>query len=266
MHEIFSVLQLLGEDRIKMFGFTVKTMQNGFGSPQSPSTVARVESSSPKTDVGEIDKRAPFESVKAAVNLFGKVISPKARPITKKTKAEEQKLLERETQHHMVIKELEFYREQLRSAENDKAQAKQDLHKANLALHDLTGKLENLSESKQAAIKATEAMKRRAAELEVQQTEAPKWKLELDLERERYKDSSGELIVAKQELANLRQDFNAALGAKLTAKEVAEMAIKALREVYLPEENLGRKIEEATEAIKLLREQLNDQGAAAAPC
>ncbi|XP_047970671.1 WEB family protein At1g12150-like [Salvia hispanica] len=310
-----------------MFGFSVKNLQNGFGSPRSPtpSTIARVESSSPQTDVGEIDTRAPFESVKAAVSLFGESISPRARPVTKKTKAEEQKLLERETQHHMVIKELEFYKDQLRSAENDKAQAKEDLHKANLALQDLTGKLENLSESKQAAIKATEAMKRRAAELEVQQTEAQMgndaWKLELDLERERYKASSGELIVAKQELANLRQDFDAALGAKLTAfqriedarqstkasgdrqsmlskevsmlrraldqvkfdslqaqeehlkliaekevhllvhksaKEVAEMEIKALREVYTPEENLGRKLEEATEAIKLLQEQLND--------
>lgn len=77
-----------------MFGFTVRTLQNGFGSPRSPSAVAspaaanaRVES--PKADVGEIDTRAPFESVKAAVSLFGEVISPRARPVTKKTKAEE---------------------------------------------------------------------------------------------------------------------------------------------------------------------------------
>lgn len=83
-----------------MFGFTVKTLQNGFGSPRSPSSLpspashaARVEppavSSSPKADVGEIDTRAPFESVKAAVSLFGEVLSPRARPVTKKTKAEE---------------------------------------------------------------------------------------------------------------------------------------------------------------------------------
>ena len=74
-----------------MFGFSVKNLQNGFGSPRSPtpSTIARVESSSPQTDVGEIDTRAPFESVKAAVSLFGESISPRARPVTKKTKAEE---------------------------------------------------------------------------------------------------------------------------------------------------------------------------------
>ncbi|KAG6420882.1 hypothetical protein SASPL_117426 [Salvia splendens] len=312
-----------------MFGFSVKTLQNGFGSPRSPSTVGRGESpkasSSPKTDIGEIDTRAPFESVKAAVSLFGEAISPRARPVTKKTRAEEQKLLEKETQHHMVSKELEYYKEQLKSVENAKAQAQQDLRRANEALQDLTGKLENLSESKQAAIKATEAMKRRAAELEVQQTEAQMgsdtWKIDLDLERERYKAVSGELIVSKQELANLRQDFDGALEAKLaafqkiedarqatkasgerqsmlskevsmlrraldqvkfdslqaqeehlkliaekevhllvhkSAKEVAEMEIKALREVYGHEENLPRKLEEATGAIKVLQEQLND--------
>lgn len=226
----------------------------------------------------------------------------------------------------MVIKELEYYKEQLRSAEAAKAQAQKDLQKANRALQELTGKLENLSESKQAAIKATEAAKRRAAELEVQQSlkaelGSDAWKIDLDLERERYKASSGELIAGKQELANLRQDFDAALEAKLaafqriedarqatkarqerknmlskevsmlrraldqvkfdslqaqeehlkliaekevhllvhiSAKEVAEMEIKNLREVYGPEENLARKLEEATEAIKVLQEQLND--------
>ena len=225
----------------------------------------------------------------------------------------------------MVSKELEYYKEQLKSAEAAKAQAQQDLRRANEALQDLTGKLENLSESKQEAIKTTEAMKRRVAELEVQQTEAQMgsdtWKLDLDLERERYKAASGELIVSKQELANLRQDFDGALEAKLaafqkiedarqatkasgerqnmlskevsmlrraldqvkfdslqaqeehlkliaekevhllvhkSAKEVAEMEIKALREGHGPEENQSRKLEEATGAIKVLQEQLND--------
>lgn len=89
MHEIFSIAAVRRRHRIQMFGFTVKTMQNGFGSARSPSTVAPMESSSPKTNVGEIDKRTPFESVKTTVSLFSKVMSPKARPVTKKSKAEE---------------------------------------------------------------------------------------------------------------------------------------------------------------------------------
>lgn len=62
-------------------------LQNGFGSPRSVGS----PNAGGDSDVGKIDTRAPFESVKAAVSLFGDVISPKSRPVpvVKKTKAEE---------------------------------------------------------------------------------------------------------------------------------------------------------------------------------
>lgn len=238
----------------------------------------------------------------------------------------QQKLLEKETQHHMVTKELDHYKDQLRHVEALKAEAQRDLQRTNRSLQDLTTKLENLSESKQAAIKATEAAKRRAKELEQQQslkaqagTDA--WRIDLDAERERYKASSGELILMKQELTNLRQDFDAALVAKVaafqaiedaeqcakrnqerqnllqrevsmlrqtldqvkfdslqaqeehlklvaekevhllvhkSAREAAEREINCLRDEHGPDENLVHKLEETTEAIKVLQEQIND--------
>lgn len=70
-----------------MFGFGVRTLQNVVSSPRS--VASPQADSSPQADVGEIDTRAPFKSVKAAVSLFGDSGSPRARPITKKTKAEE---------------------------------------------------------------------------------------------------------------------------------------------------------------------------------
>ncbi|KAK6149624.1 hypothetical protein DH2020_017149 [Rehmannia glutinosa] len=203
-----------------MFGFTVKARQDGPGSPRA--------AISPRSDVGEIDTRAPFQSVKAAVSLFGEVGSPRSLPVTKKSKAEE-RVLEKETQHHMMLRELDYYKDQLKNAEIAKAQALRELQRANRTLQELTNKLETLSESKQASIKATEAAKIRAKELEEQQSIRAQlgndaWKLDLESERERYKASTGELIAGKQELANLRQDFDAALESKLAVFQKAEDA------------------------------------------
>lgn len=226
------------------------------------------------------------------------------------------------------MKELDDSRARLRVTESTKSQALRELEKANRTLKELTRKLEIVSESKQTAIEATDSAKRHAAQLEEQKTSREQLgidaqKSDVDSERELYKASASELIAAKQELTNLRQDFDVALEVKLAAsqqlldaqhttqlnqdrvtqlsreisdlreahthvklaslqtqqeqekhdaqtlprlqslknaKETVDNNINSLKQQCGPEldENLEEKLEETTEAIKVLQEQLNN--------
>ncbi|XP_055800493.1 WEB family protein At1g12150-like [Solanum dulcamara] len=248
----------------KMFGFNIRTgRQNASGSPSSitgsPSSVGSPKTAgstgSPKVEVGEIDTRAPFQSVRAAVSLFGDAgSSPKAKPIIKRSKTIEERVLEKESRLHLALRELDSFKEQIRSTETTKTHALRDLEKAKRTLQELTGKLETLCETKQAAIEATETAKARAIELEEQKSNKPPvgtdaWKQNVEAEREQYRTSSGELNSAKQELTNLRQDFDAALTAKLAA---FQEAADAQHNAAINRERLGKLSKEVTTLREML--------------
>ncbi|KAM1009055.1 hypothetical protein ACFX2A_005534 [Malus domestica] len=193
---------------------------------------------SPRAEVGEVDTRAPFQSVKAAVSLFGKVVSrggpsSNASPrvnanAVKKKLSPETNALDKETQLLLTQKELNKIKQQLQSAETAKARALSELDKAKRTLQDLNTKLKTLTDSKRSAIKDAEDVKNRAKKLEEVKSretiEGNSWKRELDHARNEYTTTVTELDAEKQELTKIRQDFDAALEAKLAAFQQAAEA------------------------------------------
>ncbi|KAL2945001.1 hypothetical protein RDABS01_033348 [Bienertia sinuspersici] len=187
------------------------------------------DTDSPKVGVGEIDTRAPFQSVKDAVNLFGEVAFSGEKPAIKKAKPHSaERVLAKETERHLAQKELNKLKEQLNNAEHTKAEALVELEKAKRTLENLTHKLEILNESKKAAIQATEAAKQRAKQLEDSNSGKHVVTNGFHIEesgdaKEQYTTVISELNAAKQELAKVRQDYDTSLEAKTTAiKQVAE--------------------------------------------
>ncbi|KAI3717520.1 hypothetical protein L1987_69193 [Smallanthus sonchifolius] len=227
-----------------MFGFQVRNRQNVTASPRAN------DPTSPTTPaVGEIDTKAPFESVKAAVNLFVEA-SPKAdRPVLKKSKTMEESVLGKETQLHWILKQIDKYTEHAKTAESTKGKALGELEKANRTLQELTHRLEETRESKQSSIEATEAAKTQLEQLKSNKN-LHVWQETVDRERKQYKAAANQLISTKQQLNNLKQDFDIALEAKQAsfqrdaeAQHAAKLNRKKISQLSKDVESMSQTLE-----------------------
>ncbi|CAI0374498.1 unnamed protein product [Linum tenue] len=180
-------------------------------------------------EIGEIDTRAPFQSVKAAVSLFGEVAeSPFENSIQTQSRICLQNVLDKETQLLLCRREFEKYRHKLESAETAKARTNAELDRAKRTLEDLRTKLNSINQSKVSTLEAAEAVKQRAKTLEVAKSQkdmGQSQRMQDLLEaRERYAATSEQLNSAKQQLNKIRQDFDATLEAKWAAFQQAAEA------------------------------------------
>ncbi|CAN1180543.1 WEB family protein At5g55860 [Linum perenne] len=224
-------------------------------SSRNSNTVAKDHQSttdSPKTMVGEIDTRAPFQSVKDAVTLFGEGAFSGERPAIKKSKPQSaERALAKETQLHVAQKDLNKLMGQLNNAEATKGQALVELEKAKRTVDVLTKKLNTVNEAKELAMKATEAAKFQVEQIkETKNRPADGARLQdLESAREQYLTVFSELDVAKQELRKLRQESDASLSAKLAAINQASEAVYAAKVNVEKVSELSKEISSIQESI-----------------
>ncbi|KAJ7963601.1 WEB family [Quillaja saponaria] len=228
------------------------------------------DSPNTKVEVGEIDTSPPFQSVKDAVTLFGEGAFSGEKPSIKKPKPHStERVLAKETQLHLAQKELNKLKEQLNNAQTTKAQALVELDKAKRTVNDLTKKLDSLMESKELAVKATEAAKSQAKQLEEANCGNPNgtdgaWKQDLETARNQYMSIITELDTAKQELRKVRQDCDSFLEARVSdfkrAAE-AEDATKANKERASELSKEMSTLQESIEKIKFACSQTQQQQA-----
>lgn len=210
---------------------------------------------SPRAEVGEIDTSAPFQSVKDAVTLFGEGAFSGEKPSIRKPKPHSaERVLAKETQLHLAQRELNKLKDQLKNAEDTKAQAFVELEKAKRTVEDLSHKLKVVIESKESAIKATEAAKNQAKQIEESNCSNPSGSdgarnQDLETEREKYMSVFSELAAAKQELRKIRQDCDATLEAKATAFNLAAAAENSANANMERVSELSKEISAVQESI-----------------
>ncbi|KAJ8542819.1 hypothetical protein K7X08_005342 [Anisodus acutangulus] len=214
---------------------------------------------SPKVQVGEIDTSAPFQSVKDAVNLFGEGAFSGERPAIRRPKPQSaERVLAKETQLHLTQKELNKLKEQLKNAETTRAQALSELERAKRTVDDLTKKLKIVCESKDLAVKATEAAKSQVHQIEEQNDgsvmgKSGSWKTDLETAREKYIAELADLDKAKQELRKIHQDCNTFMEEKAGAIEQAAEAERTAKANMERANELSKEIAAVHESVDQLK-------------
>lgn len=219
---------------------------------------------SPRGEVGEIDTRAPFQSVKAAVSLFGEVAVSRDRFSVKRRSSEH--VFEKETQLILAQKELNKIKKHVDNAEAIKAKALCELENAKEILQNLTTKLMNVRESKQSAMEVAEFVRNQSKRFEktlsLKAVGYEAWRQELEHARKEYTSTITQLDCSKQELTKIRQDFDAVLETKLAALQAVE---EAERSAKLNSERISELSNEivtmkaSLEQLKLASEQSQEE-------
>ncbi|XP_057544970.1 WEB family protein At5g55860-like [Amaranthus tricolor] len=226
------------------------TRRNSIGGSLSPKA----------SELGEVDTKAPFQSVKDALSLFGvpssspphvkTVFNKKSKP---QPQPQPQEVSDDETQFHLALSELKKLKEQLIGAELKKRQAIPELQEAQRTLIDLQEKLKDVNASKKNILETAEALKERARKLEEDIALNDVYTQDIETIGEDYRAAILELDAVKQQLSNVHTEYEAALEAKTTSLRLFQEADAAADAHRLKVRNLNEQIATMQEALAKLK-------------
>ncbi|XP_047961988.1 protein WEAK CHLOROPLAST MOVEMENT UNDER BLUE LIGHT 1-like [Salvia hispanica] len=199
---------------------------------------------SPKTGLGrgadgltrtQIDTAQPFESVKAAVSKFGGIVDWKAHRVHT---VERRKYIEQEL--NKAQEEMPSYKQQCQAANEAKIQVLKQLESTKRLIEELKLNLERAQTEEQQAKQDSELAKLRVEEMEQGIADEASFaaKAQLEVAKARHAAAVAELKSVKDELEQLRRDYDLLIAEKEAAEKKAEEAHFASKQVEKSVESL----------------------------
>lgn len=196
---------------------------------------------------GQIDTKAPFDSVKSAVSKFGGIVDWKAHHVQTK---ERRKFIEQELEK--ALEEIPLYKKQSEAAEDAKIQVLTELDRTKLLIEELKLNLEGAFTEEEQAKQDSELAKLRVEELEKGIADEASFaaKAQLEVFRARHAAAASELKIVKDELEQLQKNYALLVAEKDAAVKKAEETISTSKKVEKSVEDLTIELITAKESLE----------------
>lgn len=196
---------------------------------------------------GQIDTKAPFDSVKSAVSKFGGIVDWKAHHVQTK---ERRKFIEQELEK--ALEEIPLYKKQSEAAEDAKIQVLTELDSTKRLIEELKLNLERAFTEEEQAKQDSELAKLRVEELEKGIADEASFaaKAQLEVFRARHAAAASELKIVKDELEQLQKNYALLVAEKDAAVKKAEETISTAKKVEKSVEDLTIELITAKESLE----------------
>ncbi|KAL8244368.1 hypothetical protein R6Q59_010626 [Mikania micrantha] len=205
-----------------------------------------------KSFSAEIDTTAPFESVKAAVSMFGGIVDWKTHKIQI---AERRRYVAQELRK--ANEQIPIFKKKSEAAEESKQQALKELDNTKRLLEELKLNLERAETEEHQAKQDAELAKLRVEEMEqgIAEESSVAAKAQLEVAQARHQSAVSELKTVKTELINLQKDYN-------LLQSDRDLAIKNAEEAVFSSKEIERNVEGLTIKLITTKEELESAHAA----